>query len=114
MVPTTPNSFVYATASGTVSFTQNAFAIADFVIMADGSPSTTGAIASPPTFIATNVTSSGPTTYTTLTWTVNGLFTLTPGTTHTIALYAANCGGSNLVVGTQWGLSSLTGMLINK
>jgi hypothetical protein len=112
-VPTTPSSFFYATATGTFASTSSGFTVADFVIMVDGSPSTTGAIASAPTFIASNTPSSTLNFYTTLPWTVNGLFTLTPGT-HSVALYAANCAGTNIVIGTQWGPSTLTGMLLNK
>jgi hypothetical protein len=111
-VPTTLNgSFVYATATGTFTSYGTNYTIVDFVIMVDGTP-TTSSIASPQAFY-NSYTQSTQNAYSVFGWTVNGLFTnLSPGS-HTIAVYAANCGFTPIAIGAQSG-ATLTSMVLNK
>ena len=110
-VPTTPaGSFVYATAAGNFTVFSSGYTNVNFVIVVDGSP-LTSTVWSPQTYI-TSYTPSTQNQYTTLSWTVNGLFSLAPGN-HTVSLYAMNCGQTNLTIGVVTG-ATLTGMVLNK
>jgi hypothetical protein len=111
-VPTTLNgTFVYATAAGTFTSYGTGYTLVDFVIMVDGTP-TTSLIASPQDY-HNSYTQSTQNVYSQFGWTVNGLFTnLSPGN-HTVAVYAANCGFTPIAIGAQSG-ATLTSMVLNK
>jgi hypothetical protein len=102
-------SFVYATATGNYTSYGTNYTIVDFLILVDAG--TANQKASPGDFTASYTTAT-QNAYQMFSWTVNGLFNnLTPGP-HTIGVYAANCGYTNIAIGAQSG-ATLTGMVLN-
>jgi hypothetical protein len=112
-VPDTPGgSFLHATASGNITVDAVGFVGAAFAIYVDGTG--TGSLASPTTALSTYNSNSGN-TYTSVSWSVDGLWQtpqLTKGASHTIALYVQNC-GITFKVGKFTG-ATLTGMVLNQ
>jgi hypothetical protein len=110
-VPATPNgSFVYATAAGNLTVVTAGYTNVNLTIFVDGGPPA-ATVMSPPTYIS-SYTPATANQYITLSWTVNGLFSLGQGL-HTISLYVKNCGQTNFVVGNNAG-ATLTGMVLNQ
>jgi hypothetical protein len=113
-VPSTlGGSFLYSSASGNLTLTAPGYLSAAFTLLVDGGPPV--GLASPTTYIS-SFTGSSINQYTTMSWTVDGLWqsgpTLGPGS-HTIGLYVQNCGPIPFTVGKFAG-ATLTGMVLNK
>jgi hypothetical protein len=115
---TVPGSFVYATAQGTVNATSNGYTVIYLQMFVDGAPAIppvapapgAGSPSSPFTVLAAYMGGSANVS-TGLSWTVDGLWSSLGQGTHTIALYAANCGNTSFNVGAG---ATLTGMVLNR
>src|SRR5262249_58973228 len=101
-------SFVYATATGNYTSYGTNYTIVDFLILLDAG--TSNQKASPGDFTA-SFTTATLNNYQMFSWTVNGLFNNLTSGQHTLGVYAANCGFTNIAIGAQSG-ATLTCMAL--